>query len=108
MNKTTEDSSFLFPISQNISARWSFPVCIRCVYRSEVREATGIFFVFIGDEENGLFKFVVAEFLKCDSCCDGGEDGDVQFDWKPGRKFHLNKLSQFVEVLKWGYDLQHV
>lgn len=32
----------------------------------------------------------------------------TKFDRKPGRKFHLNKLSQFVEVLERGYDLQHV
>lgn len=58
-------------------ARWSFPACVRWVYRSEVWEATGIFFVFIGDEKNRLFKFIIAEFLKGDSCCDRGEDGDV-------------------------------
>lgn len=47
------------------------------MHRSEVREAAGIFFVFVRNEENRLLKFVIAEFLKCDSCCDRGENGDV-------------------------------
>lgn len=59
------------------SARWSFPLSVRCVYRSEVGEATGVFFVFVGDDENRLLKFVIAEFLKCDGGCDRWEDGDV-------------------------------
>lgn len=92
----------------NTVTHWSFTGIVSSVRRSEVREATGIFFVFIGDEENRLFKFVVAEFLKGDSCCDGWEDRDVEFDWKPWWKFHLNKLPEFVEVLERGYDLQHV
>lgn len=48
-----------------------------CVCRSEVREAAGIFLVFIRDEENGLLKLVIMEFLKCDCGCDGGENWDV-------------------------------
>lgn len=44
---------------------------------SEVREATGIFFVVVRDEEDGLFEIIVAEFLKGDSSCDCGEHRDV-------------------------------
>lgn len=50
------------------------------VRRSEVREAAGIFLVFIRDEENGFFKFVVMEFLKCDGGGNGGENRDVWRD----------------------------
>lgn len=32
----------------------------------------------------------------------------TEFDRKAGREFHLNELSQFVEMLEWGDDLQHV
>lgn len=42
------------------------------------------------------------------SCAVGGRCTHTEFDWKPRWKFHLNKLSQFVEVLERGYDLQHV
>lgn len=100
--------------------------------RSEVGEAAGIFLVFIRDEENGFFKLVVMEFLKCDGGGDGGENRDVwrdkmaffyftvpssshththtrtQFDGEAGRKFHLNKLPQLVEVFERRHHLQHV
>lgn len=95
-----------FPSSEHILLAGHF-LCVG-VYWSEVWEATGIFFVLRRDGENGLVKFVVAKFLKGDGGGDRGEDGDVEFDWKPGRKFHLNELSEFVEVLEWGYNLQHI
>lgn len=108
------------------------------VRRSEVRESAGIFLVFIRDEENGFFKFVVMEFLKCDGGGNGGENRDVwrdkfafllhcsielihrhtitatgrhtrtQFDGEAWWKFHLNKLPQLVEVLERRDDLQHI
>lgn len=73
----------------NTLTHWSFPVIVSCVCRSEVGEATGIFFVFIWDEENRLFKFVVAEFLKGDSCCDGGEDRNVYQGRKAAESEHI-------------------
>lgn len=109
-----------------------------CVLRSEVREAAGIFLVFIGDEEKRLLKFIVMEFLKCDGGCDGGENWDVwreemesllycpikltqmqddvhthihtrtKLDWKSRWEFHLNEFPQLVKVLEWGDDLQHI
>lgn len=116
-----------------LQASGSLPVCIRRVYRSEVREATGIFFVLGRDDESRLFELVVAEFLEGDGGRDGGEDGDVcegerkrvkspwssapisrrhrtrtQFDGKPRGEFHLDELPEFVEVLERGDDLQHV
>lgn len=54
-----------------------------CVCRSEVGEAAGIFLVFIRDEENRFFKFVVMEFLKCHGGRDGGENRDVWRDKMP-------------------------
>lgn len=135
MNKTQQ--RFYFP---NILTHRSLPVCVRNAHSSEVREAAGIFFVFIRNDEERLLKFVIVEFLKRDGCCDGGENGDVcereserhkspfvffhltltytglqrkvdthtEFDGKARGKFHLNKLSQFAEVLERGNDLQHV
>lgn len=32
----------------------------------------------------------------------------TEFDRKTRRKFHLDKLSEFVEVLERSYDLQHI
>lgn len=54
--------------------------------RSEVGEAAGIFLVFIRDEENGFFKLVIMEFLKCDGGGDGGENRDV---WRDKMAFFL-------------------
>lgn len=102
-----QDSSFCVSRTHLLAGHF-FLSCVSCVHWSEVWEATGIFFVLRGDEESRVFKFIVAKFLKGDSCCDGREDGDVELDWKPGRKLHLDKLSEFVEVLERGYDLQHV
>lgn len=72
MNKTQQ--RFYFP---NIWTHRSLPVCVRNAHSSEVREAAGIFFVFIRNDEERLLKFVIVEFLKRDGCCDGGENGDV-------------------------------
>lgn len=43
----------------------------------KVGEAAGIFFIVIGNGENGLVKLVVAKLLKCDGGCDCRKDGDV-------------------------------
>ena len=57
--------------------------------KSEIWEATGVLFIFSRDGKNWLFKLVIAEFLKGDSCCDGGKDGDV---WKVESKLAYKKL----------------
>lgn len=74
-------------------------------HRSEVREAAGIFFVFIRNEENRLLEFIIVEFLKCDGCRDRGENRDVCerweriiwesvifFDWSPQARTHRNSV----------------
>lgn len=79
MNKRKRVSCDDFPNVPAETCRSCF-----CVCRSEVREAAGIFFVFIRDEENGVLKFIVMEFLKCDCGCDGGENWDV---WREKAEF---------------------
>ena len=64
----------MFP---SLSARRPLPVWATRVHGSQVGEAAGVFFVLMRNVENRLLKFVVAEFLKRDSCCDRGENGDV-------------------------------
>lgn len=73
--KKKQSSLFVFP-----SCRSGLTTFCFCARRSEVGEAAGIFLVFIRDEENGFFKFVVMEFLKCDGGGDGGENRDVWRD----------------------------
>lgn len=50
---------------------------IRAPHELKVGEAAGIFFIVIGNGENGLIELVVAKLLKCDGGCDCRKDRDV-------------------------------
>lgn len=43
----------------------------------KIREAAGVFFIFVRNGENGLIELVVTELLKRHGGCDGRKDGDV-------------------------------
>ena len=60
-------------------------------------------------KQNNTMSFFPSLLLKLTHSQEcSGRSIRTEFDWKPRGKFHLNKLSEFVEVLERGDDFQHI
>lgn len=58
-----------------------------------------------------VFNWVTGSYshaYKQQGTCDTHTRTHTKFDWETRRKFHLDKLSQLVEVLERGDDLQDI